>query len=176
MGFDAFWPTFGPPNPTFYSLLASFRGLTKSHLKPTLSGNKLFSKQGPEAAQQNGNISVNCCSAVFCKPWTSNFRTGANLVSHRCTKLLGDELSGPRHRNHKSLAIANHNFEVASFSRRNRNEIAVSEVFSELQWFFELRLQSLAICDSRSLRFGSLRRRISLLKIAWRMLISFACT
>ena len=43
------------------------------------------------------------------------------------------KLSDPRHRNHKSLAIANHNFEVASFSRRNRNEIAVLEVFSESQ-------------------------------------------
>ena len=43
------------------------------------------------------------------------------------------ELSDPRNRNHKSLAIANHNFEVASFSRRNRNEIAVLEVFSESQ-------------------------------------------
>ena len=36
-------------------------------------------------------------------------------------------LSDPRNRNHKSLAIGNHNFEVASFSRRNRNKIAVSQ-------------------------------------------------
>ena len=42
-------------------------------------------------------------------------------------------LSDPRNHNHKSLAIANHNFEVASFSRRNRNEIAVSQVLSESQ-------------------------------------------
>ena len=35
-------------------------------------------------------------------------------------------LSGPSGRNHKSLAIGNHNFEVASFSRRDRNQIAVS--------------------------------------------------
>ena len=42
-------------------------------------------------------------------------------------------LSDPRNRNHKSLAIANHNFEVASFSRRNRNEIAVLQVSSESQ-------------------------------------------
>ena len=42
-------------------------------------------------------------------------------------------LSDPHHRNHKSLAIANHNFEVASFSRRNRSEIAVLKVFSESQ-------------------------------------------
>ena len=44
-----------------------------------------------------------------------------------------EELSDPRHRNHKLLAMANHNFEVASFSRRNRNENAVLEVFSESQ-------------------------------------------
>ena len=43
--------------------------------------------------------------------------------------ILGD----PRNRNHKSLAIANHNFEVASFSRRYRSKIAVLEVFSESQ-------------------------------------------
>ena len=35
------------------------------------------------------------------------------------------DLSDPRNRNHKSLAIGNHNFEVASFSRRNRSRIAV---------------------------------------------------
>ena len=39
-------------------------------------------------------------------------------------------LSDPRNRNHKSLAIANNNFEVASFSRRNRNEIAVLQLSS----------------------------------------------
>ena len=38
-----------------------------------------------------------------------------------------DPLSDPRNRNHKSLAIGNHNFEVASFSRRNRSKIAVSQ-------------------------------------------------
>ena len=48
----------------------------------------------------------------------------------------GQGLSDPRDRNHKSLAIANHNFEVANFSRRNRNEIAVLQVFSESQRFF----------------------------------------
>ena len=38
------------------------------------------------------------------------------------------ELSDPRNRNRKSLAIGNRNFEeVASFSRRNRNKIAVSQ-------------------------------------------------
>ena len=40
---------------------------------------------------------------------------------------LIDELSDPRNRNHKSLAIGNHNFEVAGFSRRNRRKIAVSQ-------------------------------------------------
>ena len=38
---------------------------------------------------------------------------------------MGHTLSDRRNRNHKSLAIANHNFEVASFSHRNRSEIAV---------------------------------------------------
>ena len=42
-------------------------------------------------------------------------------------------LSDPRNRNHKSLAIANRNFEVASFARRNSNEITVLQVFSESQ-------------------------------------------
>ena len=36
-------------------------------------------------------------------------------------------LSDPRNCNHKSLAIGNHNFEVASFPRRNRSKIAVSQ-------------------------------------------------
>ena len=40
---------------------------------------------------------------------------------------MRDKLSDPRNRNHKSLAIGNHNFEVASFSRRNRSKIAVSQ-------------------------------------------------
>ena len=31
------------------------------------------------------------------------------------------QIGDPRNRNHKSPAIANHNFEVASFSRRNRS-------------------------------------------------------
>ena len=57
-------------------------------------------------------------------------------------------LSDPRNRNHKSLAIANHNFEVSSFSRRNRSEIAMLEVFSESQWFFWF-----AIAVASDLRF-----------------------
>ena len=58
------------------------------------------------------------------------------LVLPRCEATnLGvfDLLSDPRNHNHKSLAIANHSFEVASFSRRNRNEIAVLQLFSESQ-------------------------------------------
>ena len=49
-------------------------------------------------------------------------------------------LSDPRNRNHKSLAIANHIFEVASFFRRNRNEIAMLQAFRSRSEFFELRL------------------------------------
>ena len=37
------------------------------------------------------------------------------------------DLSDPRNRNHKSLAIGNHNFKVTSFSSRNRDKIAVSQ-------------------------------------------------
>ena len=40
---------------------------------------------------------------------------------------MAHPLSDPHNRNHKSLAIGNHNFEVASFSRRNRSKIAVSQ-------------------------------------------------
>ena len=63
-----------------------------------------------------------------------------------------DKLSDPGNRNHKSLAIANRNFEVASFPA----EIAVESQWYRRSDYFELRLQSLAICDSKSLRFGSL--------------------
>ena len=74
-------------------------------------------------------------------------------TSHLQTRL--GNLSDPRNRNHKSLAIGNHNFEIASFSRRNRSKIAVSQsqqshwagCFLSRSDFFELRLQSLAICD-----------------------------
>ena len=57
-------------------------------------------------------------------------------VRQNCSHNVSQNLSDPRNRNHKSLAIANHNFEVASLSRRNRNEIAVLQVLSESQWFF----------------------------------------
>ena len=72
------------------------------------------------------------CNA--CSPGT---KTGTRVRSHvppeRKTGTRVHSLSDPRNRNHKSLAIANHDFEVASFSCRNRNEIAVLKVFSELQ-------------------------------------------
>ena len=69
------------------------------------------------------------------------------------------DLSDARNPNHKSLAIANHNFEVASFSRRNRNDQSqFYRCFRSRSDFLELRLQSLAIRDSKSLRFGSLRK------------------
>ena len=58
-------------------------------------------------------------------------------------------LSDPHHRNHKSLAIANHNFEVASrIPKWNRSKIAVLEVFSESQWIFWV-----AIAVASDLRF-----------------------
>ena len=58
------------------------------------------------------------------------------------------KFSDPRNPNHKSLAIANRNFAVASFSGRNRSEIAVLQVFSESQWFFRV-----AIAVASDLRF-----------------------
>ena len=62
------------------------------------------------------------------------FQTITNFTRNSVKKPFfpGDfELSDPRNR--KSLAIANRNFEVASFSRRNRNEIAILQVFLESQ-------------------------------------------
>ena len=47
---SGFRPTFDPfldPKTHFWN---HFSPLTKTHLKPTLSANKLFSKKGPEAA------------------------------------------------------------------------------------------------------------------------------
>ena len=63
-----------------------------------------------------------------------NLQISAKIcVSGRFVPWVRHGLSDPRHRNHKSLAIANHDFEVAKFSRTNRSEIAVLEVFSESQ-------------------------------------------
>ena len=50
---NGFWrisPTFAPQSPLFTHFWTHYRILTKSYLKPTFSGNKLFSKKGPEAA------------------------------------------------------------------------------------------------------------------------------
>ena len=63
-------------------------------------------------------------------------------------------------RNHKSLAIPNRNFEVASFSHRNRSEITLLQEFSESQWFFWVAIavaSDLRFEVAKSLRFGSLR-------------------
>ena len=80
-----------------------------------------------------------------------------------CTKIwhFDPDLSDPRNRNHKSLAIANRNFEVASASRRNRNEIAVLQMFSESQWFFWV-----AIAVASDLRFEVAAIRVTLIQIS----------
>ena len=54
-------------------------------------------------------------------PWPEMFYCSRTQPGNSC------DLSDPRNRNHKSLAIGNHNFKVASFSRRNRSKIAVSQ-------------------------------------------------
>ena len=70
----------------------------------------------------------------------SNLFRHFNFLPRWCTVILvlvhHLKLSDPHNRNHKSLAIANRNFEVASFPCRNRSEIAALQVFSESQWFF----------------------------------------
>ena len=65
-------------------------------------------------------------------------------------------LSDPRNRNHKSLAIANHNSKSQAFPAEIAMKSQFYRCFRSRSDFFELRLQSLAICDSKSLRFGSL--------------------
>ena len=72
----------------------------------------------------------------------------ADKMSHHNYIHSSQKLSDPRKRNHKSLAIANRNFEVASFSCRNHNEIAVLRVFSESLLFF-----GVAIAVASDLRF-----------------------
>ena len=47
MGFDAFSPTFAPKNLHLTHFWTHFGPLTKTHLKPTFSGNKSFPKKGP---------------------------------------------------------------------------------------------------------------------------------
>ena len=75
------------------------------------------------------------CEEVPCIPLTRAKKSTQTFFVQSFLRTLRvmDRLSDPRNRNHKSLAIANRNFEVASFSRRNRNEIAVFQVFLESQ-------------------------------------------
>ena len=47
VGLDPFLRTFAPKNPLLTHFWTHSSLLTKTHLKPTLSGNKLFSKKGP---------------------------------------------------------------------------------------------------------------------------------
>ena len=47
-GFGRILTHFGTPKPRFYPLFDPFQDIDKNHLKPTLSGKKLFSKEGPE--------------------------------------------------------------------------------------------------------------------------------
>ena len=90
-----------------------------------------------------------------------SFRPGTSARIGPGTSAGCPPLSDPRNRNHKSLAIANCNFEIASFSRRvavkSQRNRSVTRFFGFAVIFFELRLQSLSICGSKSLRFGSLR-------------------
>ena len=55
---SGFRPTFDPFLHLKTHFWAHFSPLTKTHLKPTLSANKLFSKKGPEAAltQHKGSL------------------------------------------------------------------------------------------------------------------------
>ena len=70
-----FSPTFGPKNP-LPPLLNPFQAIDKTHLKPTLSGNNLFSKKGPEAAliQHNATLlntlflNISCALGLQFKP------------------------------------------------------------------------------------------------------------
>ena len=83
-----------------------------------------------------GNVVSTRCAAIVNHSAIVNLLGVANVL---CIVFLvrqgplgeianaSDGLSDPRNRNHKSLAIGNHNFEVASFSRRNRSKIAVSQ-------------------------------------------------
>ena len=54
------------------------------------------------------------------------------------------KLSDPRNRNHKSLAIGNHNFEVASFSRRNRS-VAITKKIALGQKIAAIRNHTLVV-------------------------------
>ena len=81
---------------------------------------------------------------AFCDKWDTLSLHNAPLCSfgkewsQYCLKVCRTK-TRPLNRNHKSLAIGNHNFEVASFSRRNRSKITVSQ---SLSGPLQLRVQS----------------------------------
>ena len=68
-------------------------------------------------------LTIWCCLCCSTALTSQRMQMLHKTASKHCIR----ELSDPRNRNHKSLAIGNHNFEVASFSRRNRSKIAVSQ-------------------------------------------------
>ena len=60
-------------------------------------------------------------------------------------------LSDPRNRNHKALAIGNHNFEVASFSRGNRNKSQCHNHKNRIGPPKSRRFRITALCSQRML-------------------------
>ena len=82
---------------------------------------------GTQEATGNAGGFLSCFTACLARflPFQTKvallffLRSNKNAVAH--------VLTDPCNRNHKSLAIGNHNFEVASFSRRIRSKIAVSQ-------------------------------------------------
>ena len=80
--------------------------------------------------------------------WRGFLQRDASMRAFGWAENCSRNLTDPRNRNHKSLAIANRNFEVTSFCRRNRSEIAVLQVLSESQWFLWV-----AIAVASGLRF-----------------------
>ena len=110
------WKEFKWPSLIFHSLVFWF--------------SLVFSKQGNSLVFGGFSAVFLCFSGVF----TGVERGKKSLVFgvvflgfYLNTKEWKIRVSDPRNRNHKSLAIGNHNFEVASFSRRNRSKIAVSQ-------------------------------------------------
>ena len=97
----------------------------KTHLGPTLNTRKVGAWR---AALKNFH------SLLF----------SAQRLVHVCWCTLG-ALSDPCNRNHKSLAIGNHNFEVASFSRRTLT--LQSLLFFDFLAFFVFRFSLLFLCD-----------------------------
>ena len=66
VGFHPFLPAFAPKNPLLTHFWTHSSPLTKPHLKPTFSGNKLFPKKGPEAALTQQNSRSESLSLRFC--------------------------------------------------------------------------------------------------------------